>query len=135
MKQIHRKSVPFFLLFFCMAITAQAQSIFEQWAELNSFHQVMSQTFHPSEAGDLKPIKARSREMADKAKILARSAVPQKFDTPEIRQAVQQLAKDSKALHRLVKSSKATDEQIKKALADLHDVFHRIVGLCKHENH
>lgn len=125
------KTVFFLLACLCTALTLRAQSVFDQWTELKSFHEVMSQTFHPSEAGDLKPIKARSKEMADKARILARSAVPKNFDTPQIRQAVQQLAKDSKALHRLVKNPKTTDEQIKKALSELHDVFHRIVGLCK----
>lgn len=134
---MNRKQKNILLLFvcLCMAITAQAQSIFDQWAELKSFHTVMSQTFHPSEEGDLKPIKARSKEMADKAKVLAQSLIPATFNKPDIQKAVQKLAKDSKSLHQLVKSRKATDEQIKKSLSDLHDVFHQIVGLCKHENH
>ncbi|WP_448518926.1 hypothetical protein [Rhodoflexus sp.] len=134
---MNRKQKHLFLLFICLctAMTVRAQSIFDQWAELKSFHSVMSQTFHPSEEGDLKPIKARSKEMADKAKVLAQLPIPASFNNPDIQKAVQTLAKDSKSLHRLVKSGKATDEQIKKSLSDLHDVFHQIVGLCKHENH
>lgn len=45
-----------------------AQSIFDKWVELKAFHGVMSQTFHPSEEGNLELIKTRSEEMAEKAK-------------------------------------------------------------------
>ncbi|HMQ46035.1 MAG TPA: hypothetical protein PKA00_01295 [Saprospiraceae bacterium] len=112
-----------------------AQSIFDQWMELKNFHGVMSQTFHPSEEGDLAPIKNRSGEMAEKAKVLAKSAIPATFQTTAIKAAVKQLKKDSKSLHKLIQGGKSTDEQITTALNDLHDVFHQIVGLCKDETH
>ncbi len=121
-----------FLLFFGHL---QAQSIFDKWAALKDFHSVMSQTFHPSEEGNLAPIKARSEEMTEKANLLAKSAVPTEFKTVQIQAAVKKMQKDSKAIDKLVKNKKSTDAQITKALADLHDVFHEIVGLCKHENH
>lgn len=124
---------------FCIAFIAiqqvSAQSIFDKWAELKSFHEVMSQTFHPSEEGDLSPIKTRSAEMIEKANLLAKSAIPAVYNTANIQRAVKSLQKGSKALHKLVKNKKGTDEQIKKSLSDLHDVFHEIVGLCKHINH
>ncbi len=127
------------ILFFCLGFMAikqvSAQSIFEKWAELKTFHGVMSQTFHPSEADNLEPIKTRSGEMAEKADLLAKSVIPKEFKTKKIQAAVKKLQKDSMALDKLIKEGKSTDEQIKKALADLHDVFHEIVGLCKHENH
>ncbi|MCS7073227.1 MAG: hypothetical protein NZ108_02045 [Bacteroidia bacterium] len=115
--------------------TISAQSIFDKWSELKQFHSVMSQTFHPSEDGDLKPIKARSGEMAQKADALAKSKIPAEFKTKKIQKAVKKLQADSKALDKLVKNPKSTDEQIKKALSGLHDVFHEIVGLCKNEKH
>lgn len=131
------KKITFFI--FCFAfITIQqisAQSIFDKWAELKTFHGVMSQTFHSLEEGNLKPIKTRSGEMAQKAKILAKSAIPIEFKTAKIQAAVKKLQKDSKTLDKLVKNKKSTDEQITKALDALHDVFHEIVSLCKHENH
>ena len=45
----------------------QAQSIMDKWPELKTFHSIMSQTFHPSEEGNLQPIKERSKEMMEKA--------------------------------------------------------------------
>lgn len=126
-------------LFCCFALLAiqqvSAQSIFDKWNELKTFHGVMSQTFHPAEEGNLKPIKTRSGEMAEKANVLANSVIPAEFKTEKIQKAVKKLQKDSKALDKLVKNKKSTDEEIKKALASLHDVFHEIVGLCKNEHH
>ena len=40
------------------------QKAAENWTELKAFHEVMSQTFHPAEKGDLKPIRARAGEIA-----------------------------------------------------------------------
>lgn len=113
--------------------TAYAQSIFDSWSELKSFHDVMSQTFHPAEQGDLSPIKSRSAEMAEKAQILAKSTAPAAFNTPAILGATKRLQKGSKSLHKLIGKGVAGDEQITASLTALHDVFHEIVGLCRDE--
>jgi len=106
---------------------------FANWPEIKAFHKVMSQTFHPSEEGNLQPIKERSAEMAEKATALKTTLIPTPFNKKEIIAAITTLAKDSKTLDKLVKS-KATDDKITKALNDLHDVFHTIVGLCSHDS-
>ena len=106
---------------------------FANWPEIKAFHKVMSQTFHPSEEGNLQPIKERSAEMAEKATALKTALIPTPFNKKEIIAAITTLAKDSKTLDKLVKS-KATDDKITKALNDLHDVFHTIVGLCSHDS-
>jgi superoxide dismutase len=106
--------------------------IFAAWPEIKTFHKVMSQTFHPSEEGNLQPIKERSAEMAEKANALKAAKIPAEFNKKEIVASVNKLAKDSKALDKLVKS-KASDDKITKALNGLHDTFHTIVGLCTHD--
>jgi hypothetical protein len=113
---------------------AGAQSLFAKWPELGAFHGVMSQTFHPSEEGNLEPIKTRSGEMVEKALALSKSDIPADEDSKAIRSAVRRLKKGSKALHRLV-AAKAPDAEITRSLAGLHDVFHEIVGLCVDEKH
>lgn len=127
----------FFVVFFAFGLnqTIKAQSIFDKWPELKTFHGVMSQTFHPAEEGDLKPIKMRSEEMKDKAALLAKSNAPEEFKTDKIKNAVKRLKVDSKKLHKIVKKKQTTDAEITKAITDLHDVFHEIVGLCKDEHH
>lgn len=111
------------------AQTIHAQSKFDKWSELKKFHGVMSQTFHPSEEGNLEPIKTRSGEMVAKADTLSKSVIPAEFDKKEVRDAVSKLAADSKKLDELIKK-KGSDEAITKALSDLHDTFHLIVEKC-----
>jgi hypothetical protein len=134
MKLTISRLATFFLLLFAFENAANGQSKFDAWPELKSFHAVMSQTFHPMEDGDFAPIRARSGEMYDRAKALHKSKLPAEFDRPEIRAAVAELKKGSKALHKQIKK-KASDEEVKVALSALHDVFHKIVGLCRDEKH
>ena len=47
-----------------------------EWKELKDFHTVMSQTFHPAEEGNLKPIRERSAEMVKAAEAWKKSAIP-----------------------------------------------------------
>lgn len=112
--------------------TSKKKGKFDDWQALKDFHKVMSQTFHPSEEGNLKPIKERSSELAQKAGLLSKSAIPAAFSSKEVIQATKDLAEESNRLDKIVKAKKS-DKEITKALSDLHDTFHKIVGLCTNE--
>ncbi len=103
----------------------------ESWTALNTFHEVMAETFHPSEEGNLKPIRERSGEFLAKAKALQSGKIPGSFNTPEIKKSIDDLVKGSTALNQMV-VNKADDKSITKKLGELHDVFHTIQGLCRH---
>lgn len=120
--------------FAALANQAAAQSKLQDWAELKEFHKVMAQTFHPSEEGNLEPIKTRIGEMVEKAKTLQASKFPADFDNEKIRKAVNQLVTDSQKLQVAIKKG-ASDKKITKSLSGLHDVFHQIVGLCSENEH
>lgn len=107
---------------------------FDDWQALKDFHKVMSQTFHPSEEGNLEPLRKRSGEMVEKANLLAKSIIPAEFNKKEVVAAVQKLAIDSKKLDKLVRSKKS-DKELTESLTKLHDVFHEIIGLCTNEDH
>ena len=124
----HVKAFLFLALIFA-ANTITAQSVTEKWPAMKEFHEVMSQTFHPAEEGNLAPIKARSEEMMKKATAILVSDIPTEFRTEPILAAAEQLQLKSKNLHTMV-TSNASDAAITKSLADLHNTFHRIVGLC-----
>lgn len=109
--------------------SVQAQSTFDKWPAIKAFHAVMSQTFHPSEEGNLQPIKTRSEELMNRAADLLKSDIPAEFKTPGILASAEKLQIKSKALHKMIQA-KASDADITKALAELHDTFHEIVGLC-----
>ena len=117
------------LAFIVVANSVSAQSTFEKWPAIKEFHEVMSQTFHPAEEGNLVPIKARSEEMRNKAAMLLKSDIPAEFKTNAILASAERLQLKSKALHKLVMSN-GSDAAIVKSITDLHDTFHEIVGLC-----
>ena len=117
------------VLFLLAVNTISAQSTFDKWPAIKEFHEVMSQTFHPSEEGNLEPIKTRSEELMNKAAVLLKSDIPAEFKTAAVLASAEKLQLKSKGLHKLV-LSKGADADIKKSLAELHDVFHEIVGLC-----
>ncbi len=119
-----------FSLFFIQK--QQAQSIFDKWPELDSFHKVMQETYHPSEEGNLDPIKERIDEMVEKAHSLKNKPAPAEFNTPEIMAAEENLYKGSLELQKLIEKE-SDDEVVTASLESLHDVFHTIVGLCKHK--
>lgn len=109
---------------------AMAQS--QTWKALEDYHEVMAKTFHPSEEGNLAPIKARSGELAQKAQALKKSAIPAAYQKPGVKETLALLAKESKALDKLVHKKKTTDEAITKSLAALHDRFHEVMEKCSH---
>lgn len=131
MKSLQFLAVSFF---FFVASTLSAQSTFEKWPAIKTFHGVMSETFHPAEEGDLNPIKKRSSEMVQKADALSKEAIPAEFKTKAILGSIKKLQIGSKKLDQLVKA-KGSDEATLKSLTALHDVFHEIVGLCSEEKH
>jgi hypothetical protein len=131
-----------FLSFYSARAQEAKHNDMSSWAELKSFHMVMAQTFHPSEEGNLKPIRERSGELYEKAVALDKSKAPAEFNTPEIQAATKDLVQKTKELNDLVKS-KGSDEKVKELLAATHNSFHKIVGLCnkgesqdeRHEEH
>ena len=118
------------IVLFVMAINAvSAQSTFDKWPAIKAFHEVMSATFHPSESGNLEPVKSRSEELMNRAIDVLKSDIPAEYRTPAILASAEKLQLKSKALHKMV-AAKASDSEITKSLSELHDVFHDIVGLC-----
>lgn len=99
------------------------------WPELEAFHKVMSQTYHPAEEGNYQPIKDRIGEMVEAAAKMNSSTIPAEFNKPEIIETAKKLEADSKALEEKIKAG-AEDKDIFTALTSLHDTFHKIVGLC-----
>lgn len=131
------KSLIAILAFVFTSISCLAQHQHEdhgksKWAELDAFHTVISQTFHPSEEGNLEPIKKRSAEMVATAKKLAASTPPQAYQSAEMKQAVKELVAQSEKMDKAVKGKKS-DEALTEQLSTVHDAFHKISGLCSKE--
>lgn len=121
--------------FFALLLLGLAQFSFAQkatgWDELDAYHSVMAATFHPAEEGNLKPLMERSGELAEKAKVLKASAIPEKYQKEGVKTSIKLLAKESKAIDKFVKT-KPADAELTKAITSLHDRFHQVMEECMH---
>jgi hypothetical protein len=113
-----------------IALSSFLISINAQWKEMDDFHTVMSETFHPSEEGKLGPIKSRSQEMVDKAVAWKKSTIPDGYDKKAVKASLKTLVKGSKELNKLVKDN-ASDKVLTEKLSALHDVFHEVMDKRK----
>ena len=103
------------------------------WKEMDAFHDVMSETFHPSEDGNLKPIKSRIDEMINKAKEWKSSAVPGNYDSKKTKAKLKELVKDAQGLRKTIRKN-GSDAEITAQLSDLHDTFHYIMEKCRKQS-
>lgn len=109
--------------------TKKKNPVFIQWPALDEYHSVMSKTFHPAEEGNIEPTKENADLLAEKAKLLSLSAIPEALNKPGMKELVAKLEKESFALAKLVKV-KSPDAKLKEAIFALHDRFHEIMGKC-----
>ncbi|MFN8349750.1 MAG: hypothetical protein U0X91_32420 [Spirosomataceae bacterium] len=119
----------FILVFSALSLSVSAQKV--AWKELDDYHAVMSQTFHPAEEGNLQPVLARAGELAEKGAVLKKSTIPADYQKEGVKTSVNLLAKESKALAEMVQK-KRPEEEIKKAIFALHDRFHEVMEKCYH---
>ncbi|MBX2893987.1 MAG: hypothetical protein KF763_00995 [Cyclobacteriaceae bacterium] len=98
-----------------------------EWNELDSFHMIMAEAFHPyKDSANLEPAKALAEEMAAEADKWAAATLPAKVDTDEVRALLTELKSDTRALADKVKAG-ATNEELGSDLTTLHDNFHGIM--------
>jgi hypothetical protein len=128
-----KKFACLFIASFAIIAFAQAQEK-KTWKEMNDFHTVMSETFHPAEEGHLDPIKKRSQEMADKAVAWQKSTAPEGYDKQKVDGSLKKLVKGTKELNNLVKA-KSSDKVLTNKLSGLHDIFHEIMEKCEKGEH
>lgn len=131
MKKITSIAIASIALFFSMSAMAQQKA---KWNEMETFHEVMSKTFHPAEEGKLEPIRTRSQEMVDKATAWKNSTAPEGYDQNAVKKSLNKLVKGAKEINKMVQKN-ATDKEIKDELSELHDVFHEIMEKCEKEDH
>jgi hypothetical protein len=99
----------------------------DEWAEMDSFHMIMAEAFHPfKDSANLEPVKTLAEEMATEAEKWAGATLPAKVDTDEVKALLAKLKTDTRALADKVKAS-APNEELGTDLTALHDNFHGIM--------
>jgi Tfp pilus assembly protein PilP len=121
------------------AQTEIAETGSEEWKEMDSFHMIMAESFHPyKDSSNLEPAKKMAEEMATEAEKWASASLPSKVNTHEVKQQLEKLKTDTRAFADKIKSGSA-DAEIGSSLTALHDSFHGIMeawhgGGEKHEH-
>ncbi len=128
-----KKIACLFVAVFALFAFAQGQEK-KKWKEMDEFHSVMSQTFHPAEEGKLDPIKKRSQEMVEKAVAWQKSSAPEGFDKEKVETSLKKLVEGAQELNKMVKE-KSSDKALTDKLSGLHDVFHEIMEKCEKGEH
>ena len=101
----------------------------DNWMAIKDFHKVMAQTFHPSEEGNLIPLRTRSGELLAKAILLSNSKPPVSKDKPEVHKSLNNLTEQCEKIYELV-AKNAKDDVLVKEIAKAHDLFHQVQELC-----
>jgi hypothetical protein len=108
-----------------------------EWPEMDSFHMIMAEAFHPyKDSTNLEPVKRLAEEMALEADKWASTPLPDKVNTEAVKAQLNQLKTDTRILADKIKGGSA-DEEIGNSLKALHDSFHGIMEAWNgsEENH
>jgi hypothetical protein len=104
-----------------------AQDDATEWFEMDSFHTIMSEAFHPyHDSVNLEPVKRLAEEMALEAEGWAATSLPQKINNDEMKALLNQLKTDTRSLATMIKGG-ASDDEIGTSLEALHNSFHTIM--------
>ena len=120
--------------------TASKESDEMEWPEMDAFHMVMAEAFHPfKDSVNLAPAKQLAEEMALEADKWAASSLPEKVNTDDMKAKLNQLKIDTRALADKIKGG-AADAEIGTFLQALHESFHGIMEAWnengeEHEHH
>src|SRR3954470_3838753 len=75
------------------------------WKELDAFHKIMAKAYHPlKDSGNLEPTKHLIKPLADEAEKWSTADLPEKVDTPEIKEKLQKLKTNCRALESEIQS-------------------------------
>jgi hypothetical protein len=128
------KSITYVLILFAFALaiacsgkkdSAEAVANNDEWPEMDEFHMVMAESFHPyKDSANIEPAKANAAEMARVAEKWANAALPEKVNNDDIKANLAQLKTDAAAFTEIVQSGDTT--KIAESLTSLHDVFHEL---------
>ncbi len=105
---------------------AQDQASEDEWPEMDSFHMLMAEAFHPyKDSSNLEPAKKLAGELSLEAENWQGAPLPRKVDNDVVKDLLKSLKADSQQLAELIKAG-ATDQEIGTSLTAVHDQFHKI---------
>lgn len=98
----------------------------QDWKEKQAFHELVSETLHPTETGNFMPLKNKSADLLAKAEEWQKSQAPAGNEYPELKTDLEKLVKACRDIDGAVKSKKDKTE-LRKLATVAHNSYHRIV--------
>ncbi|GIV35884.1 MAG: hypothetical protein KatS3mg032_0263 [Cyclobacteriaceae bacterium] len=96
-----------------------------EWPEMDAFHLIMAESYHPfRDSANLEPARRLAPEMAAAATKWAGATLPEKVNTPEVKEKINLLKSATDEFAQLVQTG--SEEEIGNALTGLHDLFHEL---------
>lgn len=104
------------------------------WPEMKAFHALMSVSFHSAEEGKFEPLKLRGDSLHQAAEKWYQSAVPAGFKADLTKATLKDLVEKTRVLAKSIAGG-ITNDKLMAMITEAHDVFHKIVGECREEDH
>jgi len=122
--------IPAYVLLFALGLMAGcgggASSTEKEWPQLDSFHDVMAQAWHPVEdSGNFEPAKRLAADMEQGAREWTEAPVPAQLDKAEVSARIKVLLDSCAAFRKAVEAGRP-DSLLKPSLAEMHHLFHRL---------
>ncbi len=108
-------------------VSAQEKS---DWKEMQNFHSLMSAIFHPSEEGNLKPLKAKSDSLLLSARTWKAAKIPAVFKPLKTSETLIKPVKQCALLSASVKAKK-DDATLIAQIKETHEIFHTVAEKCR----
>jgi hypothetical protein len=106
---------------------AETESDQDEWPEMDSFHMVMAEAYHPyKDSANLAPARKLAGEMALEAERWQGSDLPKKVNNDEMKAMLEKLKSGTRAFSDKVNAT-APDEELGSSLTAIHDNFHEIM--------
>ena len=107
------------------------------WKEMNAFHRLLGETWHPAAKDDLVPLRARAKELKAAADAWAASkapAAPASCGSEEVRTVITKVAKDTRGIVAMIAAG-ADDAWLAAQLKGVHDNFEVAEKSCGGHSH
>jgi hypothetical protein len=105
---------------------AEQEAFREDWGEMDEFHMVMAEAFHPyKDSANLEPARQNAESLVSAAEKWSQSPLPEKFQgDDEIKFKLNQLKVDASTFASIADSG--DDKSVGESLTKLHNLFHSI---------
>jgi hypothetical protein len=103
----------------------ESDSQSEGWAEMDEFHMIMAESFHPyMDSGNLEPSRKNAAAMEEMATEWAKASLPDKVDNDEMKRKLERLKTSAGHFNEI--AATADEKILGDSLTKIHDLFHHI---------